>query len=123
MKRLFAPIVLIASLFVAVPFPVFAEPAEIEQIIKLLHEAKASTEPLRLLEKAHAVLKNFNPVPSKQPGARRKNQGNKAAAHENKSKALEAISDAIEVARAGGDAKSKITHAVALTHKAGDLKL
>ena len=89
----------------------------------MLHEAKASTQPLPLLEKARAVLKNFNPAPSRQPGARRKNQGNKAAAQENKGQALEAISDAIEIAKAGGDAKSKITHAVALTHKAGDLKL
>ena len=56
MKCLLVPIVLIASLLMAIPSRVFAEPAEIEQVIKLLHEAKASAEPLPVLEKAHAVL-------------------------------------------------------------------
>ena len=122
MKRLLVPIVVVASLLAAVPSSVFAEPAEIEEIIKLLHEAKASAEPLPLLEKAHAVLKGFNPVPARQPGAPRKNQGNKAAAQENKGKAMEAIGDAIKVAKEGGVVKPKIEHAVAMAHKAGDLK-
>ena len=56
MKRLLVPIVVVASLLAAVPSSVFAEPAQIEEIIKLLHEAKASAEPLPLLEPVHAFF-------------------------------------------------------------------
>jgi len=34
----------------------------------------------------------------------------------------EAINDAIQVAKAGGDVKPKIEHSVAMVHEAGNLK-
>ena len=121
MKRLLLSIVA-ASFLAAFPCQVFAEPPKIEHVIELLHEAKSSKNPVPLLEKAHDALKDFNPAPAKDPGAKKKNLGNKEAAQEHKHKAMEAIADAIKTAKEGGDPTPKIEHAVAMAHEAGDSK-
>ena len=122
MKSLLLPIVAAASFFAAVPCRVLAEPPKIEHVIELLHAAKDSKNPVPLLEKAHAALKDFNPAPAKDPGAKKKNQANAKGAQEHKQKAMEAISEAIKTAKEGGDATPKIAHAVAMAHEAGDAK-
>ena len=122
MKRLPLPLLVAASLLAFGPARVFADPAEIEQVIALLQQAQAAQNPVPLLQKAHATLKEFDPVPDKISGAPRKNAGNRLGAHDHKRQAMEAIADAIKVAKEGGDAKPKIRHAVAMAHKAGDLK-
>ena len=122
MKRLLLPVIIAASLLAFATTHVLAEPPKIEHVIDLLHEAKDAKDPVPLLEKAHEALKDFNPVPAKDNGAKKKNSANKAGAQEHKHKAMEAIADAIKTAKEGGDAKPKIEHAVALAHAAGDAK-
>lgn len=120
MKRLPLPLLVAASLLAFGPARVFAEPAEIEQIIGLLRQAQDAQNPVPLLQKARAALKEYDPVPDKFVGHPGKNAGNRLGAHEHKRQAMEAIADAIKIAKAGGDAKSKITHAVAMARKTGD---
>ena len=122
MKRLLLPIIAAASFLAAVPCRVLAEPPKIERVIELLHEAKDAKNPVPLLEKAHAALKDFNPAPPKLAGAKLKNQANAKGAQEHKEKAMEAISAAIKTAREGGDPTPKIEHAVAMAHETGDSK-
>jgi hypothetical protein len=112
------------ALFFGVPVVATAEAPKIEAVIDLLHEAKDSSEPVPLLQKAHKQLENFKAAPN---GAAagigpRRSAGNAAGAHEHKQKALEAIKEAIETAKSGGDVKPKIEHAVAMVHEAGNLK-
>ena len=122
MKRPFLSAVVASALLALLPGRTLAEPPKIEHVIELLHEAKDSSNPVPLLEKAHAALKEFNPAPSKETGAKKKINANREGAQEHKHKAMEAIAEAIKTAKDGGDAKPKIEHAVALTHEAGDSK-
>lgn len=108
------------------PATVLAEAPRIEHVIDLLQQAKASDKPLPLLEQARKTLKEFNPTNGTKAtaaGIGAKKQANNAlAAHEHKQRAMKAISEAIELAQQGGNAKPKIDSAIALTHQAGDLK-
>ena len=67
MKHLPLPLLVAASLLAFGPARVFAEPAEIEQVIDLLHKAQDAQNPVPLLQKARATLKEFDPVPDKGP--------------------------------------------------------
>lgn len=116
----------VATLFAVSPVAT-AEPPKIEHVIDLLHQAKDSGSPLPLLEKAKGELKEFNAAPNETKarvsGVRaRAIAANALAAGEHKRKAMEAITEAIQVARAGGDVRSKIDHTVAMVHEAGNLK-
>lgn len=100
-----------------------AEPAKIEHVIKLLHEAKASDHPVPLLEKARGVLKDFNgahPLAMTASGiGRRRAASIQIGENEKKHKAMEAITKAIKSAKAGIDVKAEIESAIAFTHSAG----
>ena len=120
-------LVLPAAVFVGTPIVATAEAPKVDQIIELLHRAKDSSAPVPLLQKAHKQLEDFKAAPNKMQehaaGIGRKGVGaNAVGAREHKQKALEAIKDAIETAKAGGDVKPKIEHAVAMVHEAGNLK-
>lgn len=68
-----------------------------QETLDLLEQAKASPEPLPLLEKARTTLQ----------GARNNKGGRKQDA-------LKSIDEAIEIAKSGGDPKSKISHAITM---------
>jgi hypothetical protein len=110
------------GLFASAQSTLLAEPPKIEQIIDTLQAAKEAKEPLPLLQKAHDEFSNFKPAANTAGLGRKKFAGIRAAGRDNKQDALDAIADAIKVAKEGGDAKPKITHAIALTHKAADIK-
>ena len=115
------------SLGLGVPAIVSAEAPQVDKIIELLHQAKGSSDPVPLLQKAHKELVNFKAAPNATkeyaPGiGRRGVSSNAVAAHEHKQKALEAIQAAIDTAKSGGEVKPKIEHAVAMVHEAGNLK-
>ena len=97
-----------------------------EHIIDLLHRAKDSDQPLPLLEKARETLKDFKPSqPQKMSAAHigaHKADAVQAGAQEHKHKAMEAITEAIQTAKNGGDTKAKIESAIAHVHSAGDIK-
>jgi hypothetical protein len=116
---------LVAGSFLA-PATVLAEAPKIDHAIDLLQQAKTSDKPLPLLEQARKTLKDFNPVNGTKATAAgigaKKQANNSIAAHEHKQRAMHAIEEAIETAKGGADAKSKIDSAITLTHRAGDFK-
>src|SRR6266853_840870 len=120
-------IVIVAALLVAVPTLSRAEPPKIQKIVDLLHQAKDSDKPVPMLEEAHKILKDFKPEPNGNKetvahiGARHQ-AGNALAAEEHKHRAMKELNEAIEVAKNGGDAKSKIESTIAYVHQAGELK-
>jgi hypothetical protein len=123
----FALLTAAAALFLGAPAVASAEPPKVDHIIELLHQAKDSSEPVPFLEKAHKALQEFKAAPNANKAAAagigaRRIAGNAAGAHEHKVKALEAIKDAIEIAKGGGEVKPKIEHAIAMVHEAGNLK-
>ncbi len=122
MKNLLLPLLAILGLLVSAQNTLLAEPPKIDQIIDTLHAAKEAKDPVPLLEKARGELSNFKPAGNTAGMGRKKSAGIKAAAHDDKHDAMEAIGDAIDVAKKGGDATPKITHAIALVHKSGDGK-
>ena len=120
MKHQFLPVL---AFGIVAPVVARTEPPKIEHVIDLLHQAKDSANPLPLLTKAHQELADFKAAPGagKERAAgigARCIAGNAVAGHEHKQKAMEAI----KAAKAGGDVKPKIEHAIAMAHEAGDLK-
>src|SRR5260221_14663655 len=120
-------LIIVMALLVAMPAVTRAEPPKIEHIIELLQKAKDSDKPVPLLEEAHKILKEFKPEPNGNKATAagihaRHQAGNAVAAEEHKHQAMKALNEAIEVAKNGGDAKSKIESAVAYVHQAGELK-
>jgi len=118
------PLTAIAALLSITPG--FAEPPRIEHVIDLLKKAKESDKPVPILEQARKVMKDYNPTNGLKAtaagiGARRQ-AANTLAGQEHKHKTMEAIRDAIEASKTGGDPKSKIDHAIAMAHQAGNLK-
>jgi hypothetical protein len=121
MKNSLLPLAIL-GLFASAQNTLLAEPPKIEHVIQTLQAAKEAKEPLPLLEEAHKELSDFKPVGNTAGIGRKKVAGIKAAAHDDKRDAMEAISNAINVAKEGGDVKPKINHAIALVHKSGDAK-
>lgn len=124
-----------------------AEPAKVDAVIDLLHQAETSNEPLPLLQKAKEELKTFKAQPNQEAmilrhQGPRKRAGVDIGAAKHKEEAMEAIDKAIDTAKAGkpavpasgaqalrsamdtpgGDLKSKIENAIAKVHMAGELK-
>ena len=123
------PLILLttAALLLGAPCVATAEPPKIDHVIELLHRAQDSANPLPLLQKAQNELGDFKAAPNGRKEAaagigRRRIAGNAVGAHENKRDAMEAIKGAIAAAKSGGNVKPKIEHAIAMAHKAGDLK-
>ena len=122
MKHL-ALLLALAGLLFTLPQTLRAEPVKMDKALDLLREAKDSTAPLPLLEKALGELKESKPAPKGTAAVgRKKAAGLEAAGHEHKQKAVEAVEDAIKTAKAGGDVKPKIEHAIAEVHSLVDLK-
>jgi len=122
MKR-FALLFALFALVITVPQTLRAEPVKMDNAIDLLRQAKDSTTPLPLLEKALADLKESKPTPRGTAAVgRKKAAGLEAAGHEHKQKAVVAVEDAIKTAKEGGDVKPKIEHAIAEVHSLADLK-
>jgi len=100
-----------------------AESAKADEVVELLQQAKASTEPMPILEKAK---KQFSVMMAAPRGAGavgpKKHAGLMASGHEHKQRALDAIDEAIAAAKAGGDPKPKIEHAISSVHSFADLK-
>ena len=109
-------ITIVASLFLTISSQ--AEPARVEKIVDILHEAIKSTEPLPLLEKAKAQLKVYRAlaVGPRAKGAIR------AEAVDRKKDAMERLNQAIAEAKAGRDPKSKIEATIAELHGMAALK-
>jgi hypothetical protein len=104
-----------------------AEPQKVENVVDLLQQAKDSASPIPLLEKAREQMKHYDAGPNhlKQNAA---GVGKKAQAAEEikgrelKHRAMEYINDAIELAKKGEKATSKIDAAIAEVHHTGTLK-
>ena len=123
MKSPLALLAIAVCLLMSLSAPAFGEPPKLEHVIKLLEEAKNSDHPLPLLEKAHKTLKEFHPahplaMRAAGVGARR-TAATQLGENEKKHAALEAITKAIDAAKSGADAKSKIESAIAFAHSAG----
>ena len=80
-----------------------AEQPHMESALELLQKAKTASEPIPLLEKA----KNQVQTAKRNKGGRRPD-------------AIEAIKDAIEIAKKGGNPEAKINHAIAMIHSGED---
>ena len=115
--------------FVLVVSPVFGnEPPAIDKIVSKLQEAKASTAPLPLLEKAKEELNKYHPAPSEAKetlagrGPKKKAAAN-VEAHEMKGRAEKALQEAIEAAKSGAaNVGEKIDAAIAEVHHVGNEK-
>lgn len=113
-------ITIVASLFFTISSQ--AEPARVEKIVDILHEAIKSTEPLPLLEKAKAQLKVYRAKPAG-IAARPKAKGAiRAESVDRKQDAMERLNQAIAEAKAGRDPKSKIQATIAELHGMAALK-
>ena len=122
MKHL-ALLLALTGLLFSLPQTLRADPVKMDNAIELLRQAKDSTTPLPLLEKALADLKESKPTPKGTAAVNRKKAaGLEAAGKEHKQKAVEAVEEAIKTAKEGGDVKPKIEHAIAEVHSLADLK-
>lgn len=98
-----------------------ADPKAVDEIVDLLRSAGTSSKPLPILEKAKAVLKDYQPKPAVAAGVRKKG-AIRAEAADRKHDAMERIDRAIEEAKAGRDPKSKITAAISNVRHMGAMR-
>jgi LPS O-antigen subunit length determinant protein (WzzB/FepE family) len=87
----------------------------LDRVVNLLQRAKEAPKPLPILEDAKQKLADYTPNPEALGRGKRK-QALQRDAQDDKRHAVERVNDAIKVARAGGDAKPKITAAIATVH-------
>jgi len=113
-------ITIVASLFLTISSQ--AEPARVEKIVDILHEAIKSTEPLPLLQKAKAQLKVYHAKPGAVAAGPRAKGAIRAEAVDRKQDAMERLNQAIAEAKAGRDPKSKIEATIAELHGMAALK-
>src|SRR5581483_12304377 len=103
-----------------------AEPKKIDDVVDLLQKAKTSSHPLPLLEKAKKEFDEYHAAPGHAKeiasGMRARGvAGNDIAAHKRKKEAEKMLNEAIQVAKSGGDPKSKIEAAIAEIHNTAAL--
>ncbi len=111
---------IVASLFLTIGSQ--AEPARVEKIVDILHEAIKSTEPLPLLHKAKEELKSYHAKPGALAVGPRAKGAIRAEAVDRKQDAMERLNQAIAEAKAGRDPKSKIEATIAELHGMGAMK-